>query len=230
MEADLVDAVSKLAEKLVAAKATIAQIEQKRATTLSSNNERIKELEDSLLHVQAELTETRAQRNVLEKRVETHKSAVRASREEVASITIELESMRQQCASLQEELSDTKSKITNMRMSAPTSADAASPEVQALEEENIELLKENKELRKEVATYKAQVEKAAKISEFAQPRQFGTDLGKRILSAENIVKPTSSDGIVKTAENSEAQQKRVRNRKMSVAAGDENAPGECAQS
>lgn len=225
------DAVSKLAEKLVAAKATIAQIEQKRATTLSSNNERLKELEDSLLHVQAELVETRAQRNVLEKRVETHKSAVRVSREEVASMTIELESVRQAMAAVQEELNDAKSKLTNMRMTAPTASDAAAPEIQALEEENIELLKENKELRKSVATLKAQAEKAAKISEFSQPRQFGTDLGKRILSAENIVKSNSNDiGVTKPVDATEAQQKRVRNRKMSVAGGDENTPGECAQS
>lgn len=225
------DAVSKLAEKLVAAKATIAQIEQKRATTVSSNNERLKELEDSLLHVQAELVETRAQRNVLEKRVETHKSAVRVSREEVASMTIELESVRQAMAAVQEELNDAKSKITNMRMTAPTASDAAAPEIQALEEENIELLKENKELRKSVATLKAQAEKAAKISEFSQPRQFGTDLGTRILSAENIVKSNSNDiGVTKPVDATEAQQKRVRNRKMSVAGGDENTPGECAQS
>lgn len=231
LEADLVDAVSKLAEKLIAAKATIAQIEQKRATTLLSNNERLKELEDSLLHVQAELTETRAQRNVLEKRVETHKSAVRASREEVASLTIDIESVRQAMIVAQEELTEAKSKITNMRMSAPTATDAMAPEIQALEEENIELLKENKDLRKSVATLKAQAEKTAKISEFSQPRQFGTDLGKRILSVDNIMKPTVNEtSVTKAADTSDVQQKRIRNRKMSVAGGDENAPGECAQS
>ena len=79
---------------------------------------------------------------------------------------------------------------------------------------------------------KAQAEKTAKISEFSQPRQFGTDLGKRILSTENIIKPSINEtAVTKTApDTSDAQQKRIRNRKMSVAGGDENAPGECAQS
>ena len=154
-------------------------------------------------------------------------------------------------------------------------AQSTSPEIQALEEENIELLKENKELRKEVAVHKATIDKTSKQASTttatttipaafteqapASPRQFGTDLGKRIHSIDNIhnnnthttddnntattaastlIKPqptttTTHPISLKSPLNNKPETRKMKSRRMSgplANVGDENTPAECTQS
>lgn len=162
----------------------------------------------------------------------------------------------------------------NITLYKQQSAQSSSPEVQALEEENIELLKENKELRKEVAVHKATIDKTIKQASTtttipiastentaaaapASPRQFGTDLGKRIHSIDNIhnnthttddndtttatitltkPQPTTTTTLptsLKSPLNSKPETRKMKSRRMSgplANVGDENTPAECTQS
>lgn len=137
---DLSDVVSALAEKLAANKGS------------EKTAEKMKSLQESLAHVRKEYDELKAIKSATEKRLEASKAAARGSRAEAATVSAEVDFLREQLEQRNGELSTAQGKLLG-------SADAVSSEVQVLEEENIELMKENAELRKETSTYRLEVEK-----------------------------------------------------------------------
>lgn len=136
-----------------------------KTSSTSTSTHRIKELEETVTHLQEEINDVKNQRSALEKRLETTKQCTKSSKEEIAELTVQIDSLKQQNHIISSDLINAQSKIielsaqNNSSSSSSASSSSTSPEVQALEEENLELLKENKELRKDVATYKSQIDK-----------------------------------------------------------------------
>jgi hypothetical protein len=144
---DIADAVAQLGEKLDLAKAAVSRRE-------ISKSEKLAELEERLAQQAADAEEAKAQRVVLEKRIDAMKAAAKTAREEAAKAALDIETLTLKVKELKEELA-----VANKRV--VSSSEVASSEVQALEEENLELLKENKELRQQVTRLKAGVTTAA---------------------------------------------------------------------
>lgn len=80
---ELADAVSKLAEKLVAAQAQNAHKE-------SSKHAKLHDVTEKLQLSTAEVEDLKVQRLALERRVEAMKTAARTSREEAAVLNVEI--------------------------------------------------------------------------------------------------------------------------------------------
>ena len=137
---DLADGVAQLAEKLFIAQSHVSSKEQMKSL-------KVKELEEKITSSAAEYEDFKATKLALEKRVETMKTAARTSREEIVTLTLQLENLNNIINELKTELQEAKSKVSS-------SSESVSSEIQVLEEENIELMKENKELRIEISRLK----------------------------------------------------------------------------
>lgn len=185
--------MAQLADKLSAARSTIAQLTQKSNTSSSTSAAKISDLEEKLAESEATITELQAQQSVLQKRldamnaklrdqqaatekagddqrdhkgslekkIETMKSSLRQSREEVASLTTELQLARQQLVDAHDKVELLTSRAENAEakictMVSPSAARRSSldgstaSELEALKEENLDLMKENKDLRCEL--------------------------------------------------------------------------------
>lgn len=235
IEEELADGVSKLAQKLIASQTNNQQ-------AIASKN-KARQLEETIAQMTSEIEEGKSTRSVLEKRLETLKSANRNMREELTAITAERDSLALQVTELESSLKSAEGKIVN-------SSDTVSSEVQALEEENIELMRENKELRKEASTYRLQAERT-----LAQLNKVAPDIASSVVGTKRALQEkenTPARPNVSQQQNSEVKKidsvkkgftpafdnddvnkaKRTRTKaKPLVAAADagEN-PGECQQS
>ena len=131
IEEELADGVSKLAQKLIAS--------QNNTQLAVASKNKIRQLEESINQMTSEVDEAKSTRSVLEKRLETLKSANRSMKEELTVLTAERDSLALHVTELESSLKSAEGKIVS-------TSDTVSSEVQALEEENIELMRENKEV------------------------------------------------------------------------------------
>jgi len=131
IEEELADGVSKLAQKLIAS--------QNNKQLAAASKNKIRQLEESINQMTSEVDEAKSTRSVLEKRLETLKSANRSMKEELTVLTAERDNLALHVTELESSLKSAEGKIVS-------SSDTVSSEVQALEEENIELMRENKEV------------------------------------------------------------------------------------
>jgi regulator of replication initiation timing len=252
---ELADAVSKLAEKLVAAQAQNAHKESHKSAKLSDVTEKLQ------LSVQ-EVDDLKLQRLALERRVESMKTAARTAREESAVLTVEIDTLKARVEEVSAELVAAKQRVL-------VSSDNTSSEIQVLEEENIELMAENKDLRAKLAKARvtAPAATAAVVSapvtaaavpvasentaphspvpvvqkkqsgtpSVGQKRAFGTDVtntmsAKKSAAVDSKVnKPVVSLSALVTGIEGDATQGRKKVAKPIVAAAEEN-PAECTQS
>lgn len=131
VEEDLADSVSKLAQKLLAS--------QNNNQLANASKNKIRQLEETITQMTSEVDEAKSTRSVLEKRLETLKSANRSMKEELTLLTTERDNLALHVTELESSLKSAEGKIVS-------TSDTVSSEVQALEEENIELMRENKEV------------------------------------------------------------------------------------
>jgi chromosome segregation ATPase len=131
IEEELADGVSKLAQKLIAS-------QNNNQLAVASKN-KIRQLEESINQMTLEVDEAKSTRSVLEKRLETLKSANRSMKEDLTVLTAERDNLALHVTELESSLKSAEGKIVS-------TSDTVSSEVQALEEENIELMRENKEV------------------------------------------------------------------------------------
>lgn len=89
-------------------------------------------MEEQLTSIQLELNESKSQRNNLEKRFETAKSSSKATREEIAHLTVKMENLRQVNLSRQQEIDTLNYKLLDVAQSANTNSEVTNPEIQAL--------------------------------------------------------------------------------------------------
>lgn len=237
---DLSDVVAALAEKLS---------KNKNSEKFS---EKVKVLEESLAHAQKETEELKALKSATEKRLEASKAAARGSRAEAATVSAEVDFLREQLEQRSIELESAKGRING-------SADAVSSEVQALEEENIELMKENMELRKETSTCRLEIDKvkaqlikqSGGYSDSIKAKSTVPPSGRTPQAADNQENRGSAQrvagevnagicedplSVTKTLHTEESKGRRVRKARPLVdttnseARGDDAEGGECAQS
>jgi len=150
---DLGEAVGKLGQKLSHALNQLQSQTQSHQSVSTSHQIKLRELEERVISLSAEVEEARAQRNAFENRVEGLRVAAASSEAQEKSSSLQVSSLTQQLEEVQAELDLA---LTKMR----AAEESVSTEVQALEEENIELLRENKELRRDVASYRTKLERA----------------------------------------------------------------------
>jgi chromosome segregation ATPase len=226
-DVDLAEAVSKLAQDFV-------QIKQKCTQLDSILTAKSKGQEENLSQLRHELIEVKTQRTELEKRIESAKSALTLSNQEVAKLTLEVASLRENCMELESTINK-KNEAEKLQK-----FDSNSPEIQALEEENIELLKENKQLRKEIGNLKSfsrgEENTNNHASQNVEPsRRFGTELGNLIplQTVNNSMKPKEINDIDTKRHATLIEEPKTKTPRIvpPVPAGsDENNPGDCVQS
>ena len=236
---DLSDVVAALAEKLSANKNS------------EKYSEKVKVLQESLCQAQKEAEELKALKSATEKRLEASKAAARGSRAEAATVSAEVDFLREQLEQRSAELESAKGRING-------TADAVSSEVQALEEENIELMKENMELRKETSTCRLEIDKvkaqlikqSGGYSDSCKPKPTVPPSGRTPQAADNqenrgSAQRTAGDVVTGICEDPlsvtktlHSEDKGRRSRKArplvdttnSETRGDDAEGGECAQS
>lgn len=249
LEQDLSEVLNKFIKKLSTA-------QKVPSGSSSTSNAKLVAAEENIAKLQADLSEVRAQKAALEKRIETFKVSARESREEIATLTAEIDDLKVRVEDLQYELQDARGKVVQ-------SSESVSTEMQALEEENIELLKENKELRKQVSTFKLQNEKLQQISKstplgvssgnVARSKVATVDVVEKAIEKEVVkdkendtrrkrsfgsdsikpIAPMSSESIAESVDALAANTRRTRSKAKPIASGNDvngEAPGECAQS
>ena len=148
IDQDLADAVAKLGNKLLSVQ---AQVQSYQASSNKSQS-RARDLEERVISLTSEVEEGKAQKQMIEKRLENLRVSSRTVEEQTGVQSAELDNLRQTISTLQGELDFAQVKLRG-------NVDTVSSEIQALEEENIELMKENKELRKEAAGYRIVAER-----------------------------------------------------------------------
>ena len=238
IEQSLGDVVAKLAEQyMTLQKSTLSYNE-----ATSSQDSKLRELNQKINLLNDELKDTKSQKLLLEKRVETIKSTSKEGRDELLTMTAEAETLRAKVEELQEILNNTEAKNAQ-------STDAIASEMQCLEEENLELMKENKELRKMISSYRVQSDKnrsndkeniSNNRNNDSQVKSQDMQLGKRSNTNTEIPSASKTDvekSIIDTTDSSItniAQKiKRTRTKAKPVVASSANSSetvGECNQS
>jgi hypothetical protein len=135
------DAVEALVKEATAAKDSAAA----RATSTADKHT---ELSERAAKAEAANEELKAQKMSLELKIEGLKTAARVSREEVATITAQMEVLAVKKSDLEVRLQHA---MSSTAATAESHALNSASEVQVLEEENIDLMRENKDLRLEIS-------------------------------------------------------------------------------
>lgn len=163
---DLADAVSELAQKAIAARASVEQLALKTVgenALTSSASARVRDLEEKLTRAVTEAQEMRAHRSKAEKRVEKLKEASVSAKEEIAALTNTVASLHQKVLELDARLLQQQSLTVNAKEEAAAAlaapAQIVSSENDSLKEENIELMKELREAKAQAANFKLQLDR-----------------------------------------------------------------------
>ena len=143
-EQELSDPVNQLAQKWKSASSLTVALKSQ-----------LSDAEDRFMTLSSDVESSRTQKMALEKKLESAKNALKASKLEQDELIAQIENAKESLREVKGELAVAKSSISG-------NEDAISTEIQVLEEENIELLRENKDLRISSATYRAKAEALAR--------------------------------------------------------------------